>query len=183
MAKKVGRKTKDDWLQTALGVLETEGIARVTVERLARELAISKSGFYWHFKDRAHLLQHLLDYWAREYTGVVADNKLVRRLEPRQRIEQIMEMIHDYDLDKLDLPMRTWGRRDSAIQPQVDKVTEARLDFLRAAFRELGFEGDDLEMRARLFVCYHIWERTTFGELPERKRRKLQKLRLELLTK
>ncbi|MBC2710457.1 MAG: TetR/AcrR family transcriptional regulator [Desulfosarcina sp.] len=44
------------------------------MERLAKQLGISRSGFYWHFKNRQDLLQHLLDYWAREYTGVITDH-------------------------------------------------------------------------------------------------------------
>ena len=67
-ARKRKRTTKADWFEAALRVLRTEGHSSVRVERLARDLDISKSGFYWHFRDRRDLELQLLDYWAHEYT-------------------------------------------------------------------------------------------------------------------
>lgn len=176
------RKTKEDWLQIALEVLENEGVEAVSVERLARELGTSRSGFYWHFKDRAELLLRMLDYWAHEFTEVVTRNTVLRTAPPRERLRQTMEMISEYELAKLDMPIRAWAASDENAMRAVSKVIELRMSFLREAFRDLGFKGDEVEMRARLFVCYHTWERTMFGELPKRKRQRLQKLRLEMLT-
>ena len=50
--KKQPRRKKADWLGSALLILQAEGIDGVWVERLARDLNVAKSGFYWHFKDR-----------------------------------------------------------------------------------------------------------------------------------
>ena len=47
------------------------GIVRVRVERLARDLGVAKSGFYWHFRDRADLLKQMLRYWSDEFTEAV----------------------------------------------------------------------------------------------------------------
>ena len=63
------------------------------------------------------------------------------------------------------------------------QVYQNRLAYLRETFRELGFEGDELEMRTRLFVCYHAWEMSMFGDESEQKLARLQKLRIELITK
>jgi hypothetical protein len=47
---------------------------------------------------------------------------------------------------------------------------------------ELGFEGDDLEMRAMLFVCYQTWETPMFRDITENRRRELIQKRVDLLT-
>ena len=60
------RVSKDQWLAAAVTALEQGGVDAVRVERLARALDVSKSGFYWHFKDRADLLLELLEYWEEE---------------------------------------------------------------------------------------------------------------------
>ena len=57
------RRKKVDWLRAALAVFESEGIEGVRVERLARDLNVAKSGFYWHFKDRDQLYDELLGLW------------------------------------------------------------------------------------------------------------------------
>jgi len=58
----------------------------------------------------------------------------------------------------------------------VAQVYRVRLAYIREAFRELGFKGEELEMRTRLYVCYHSWEAAMFGEEPERKLARLQKI-------
>jgi hypothetical protein len=37
-------------------------------------------------------------------------------------------------------------------------VEAGRLAYIRALFAEMGFQGQDLEMRTRLFICYACGE-------------------------
>ena len=61
--KKISKRiSKAEWLEQGLEILEKEGIDAVKIERLAKELATSRSGFYWHFIDRNNLLQEILKY-------------------------------------------------------------------------------------------------------------------------
>jgi AcrR family transcriptional regulator len=175
--------SKDDWLALALEILATEGEGGIRVERLARDLNIAKSGFYWHFKDRRDLLSKLLDYWAYEYTGVVAQNQQLQRANPESRLNQAARMIRVHKLAKYDVSMRAWAEYDAMAAEAVAQVYKMRLDYIREAFRELGFKADELEMRTRLYVCYHSWEATMFGNDSDRKLSRLQKLRIKLLTR
>jgi AcrR family transcriptional regulator len=178
-----GRVSKDDWLAQALEILAAEGEGGIRIERLARDLNIAKSGFYWHFKDRRDLLSNVLDYWAYEYTGVVAQNKQLARANPESRLNQATRMIRVHKLTKYDVSMRAWAEHDEMAAEAVAQVYQMRLGYIREAFSELGFRGDELEMRARLYVCYHSWEAAMFGNDSERKLGRLQKLRLKLLTR
>lgn len=177
------RVSKAEWLQTALKLLESVGVEAIRVERIARELGISKSGFYWHFKDRNDLRAQMIDYWAHEFTEVVTANPLMREGDPRTRLEQTMHMILEHDLTRYEVPMRAWAEADSDIARRVKQVYRQRMDFLRQIFRELGFEGDELEMRTRLFVCYHTWERPMFARDSKKLLRKLIRRRVDLLSK
>jgi len=177
-----GRVRKDEWLATALDELERGGIEAVRVERLAKLLAISKSGFYWHFKDRKDLHQHLLDYWIHEFTEVVTSNPLLIRGKPIERLEKVSALIEENDLGKYDLAVRAWAQYDETAREAVGRVTESRLDFLRNIFREIGFVGEELEMRSTLFVAYHTWESATFARQSSRKRTRMRRRRLQLLT-
>ena len=73
------------------------------------------------------------------------------------------------------------------VNPLVDKVVEKvvqmRHDFTCTIFKELGFKGDELEMKARLFHCYHTWEEIIFVEDNEGRNVRLQKLRYEMFLK
>jgi AcrR family transcriptional regulator len=179
---KIKRVTKKQWLIKALDALASCGVEAVKIERLAKGLGISRSGFYWHFKNRQDLLDHLLDYWVREYTGIVTDNPEVKKNDPKKRLQTVMEMIRYKNLSKYDLAIQAWAKIDPVANRVLQKVVKVRLDFLRSIFAELGFDGDELEMRARLFVCYHSWEDTMFPDLSDKKHSKLKNLRLELFT-
>ena len=86
------RTSKAEWFETALRVLGDEGIEGVRVERLARDLGTSRSGFYWHFKDRRDLELQLLEYWAHEYTEVVSENPELMLVEPGKRIAHVADL-------------------------------------------------------------------------------------------
>jgi AcrR family transcriptional regulator len=176
------RRSKADWFRAALAALAKEGVQGVRVERLARDLGVAKSGFYWHFRDRADLLRGLLRYWAQEYTEIVSGDSQIRATHPVERIRRVMEMIVDRDLSRYDLAMRLWAAHDPMAMRAFRRVYRTRLGFLRDAFAELGFEGDELEMRTRLFVCYHSWEQISFRDSKKACRRFMDR-RLRLLTR
>ncbi len=164
---------------------DTRGRRRggIRIERLARDLNIAKSGFYWHFKDRRDLLSKVLDYWAYEYTSVVAQNPQLQRASPESRLNQAARMIRLHKLTKYDVSMRAWAEHDAMAAEAVAQVYQMRRGYIREAFSELGFKGAELEMRTRLYVCYHSWEAAMFGNDSEPKLSRLQKLRLKLLTR
>jgi AcrR family transcriptional regulator len=177
--KKPGKKrvSKAEWLALALEVLATVGVQGVRIERLAREIGIAKSGFYWHFRDRGELMQSILDYWGHEFTAVITENPEFLEGDPKQRLYQTMVMILDHDLTKYDLAIRDWAAHDAAAAKAVRLVNRMRLEFVRSIFSDLGFRGQQLEMRTRLFVCYQSWELAMFDDLSKEERRKLLRLR------
>ncbi len=183
MAGRKQRASRADWLEAALEALARDGVDGVRVERLARSLRIAKSGFYWHFRDRDDLLAQLLRFWAHEFTGVATENPELRAGEPRERLRRLAEMILDADLTRYELAFRAWAKQDPKVATEVRRVYRDRLDFVGGILAKLGFEGDDLEMRTRLFVAYHSWERVMFSKEPKRALRALIDRRIALITR
>ena len=174
------RVTREEWLSTALQLFAKTGEGGLRIEVLARTLDVSKSGFYFHFKDRDDFLQQLLAYWAHEYTEVVTKNPLLLMAPPRQRLLMISTLVFEQNLTEFDAAMYVWANKDPKIARQVRKVTNTRLAFAGKAFAELGFKGDDLEMRVRVFIAHLSGERPIFGpnkKIAERHR----ELRLKML--
>ena len=185
----VARKTvsrgvsRAEWVQAALEILNKAGVEHVTIHRLARDLGISRSGFYWHFENRDELLRVLLDFWSRELTEVITKNVDVAALDPKSRLEKAAQMVLDHDLARYELAIRHWALSDKGAARAVRSVNSIRIDFIRASFAELGFSGDDLEMRAMLFTCYTSLESPMFVEISRKQRRALIGKRVDLLTR
>jgi AcrR family transcriptional regulator len=174
--------SKKDWLEAALEMMGEGSLSDLTIEALAKRLGVAKSGFYWHFGTRSALLEDLLKYWAADLTENITENEALLSMEPKQRLRKAAEAILDNNLARHDMAVRQWARKDKEAEKVVRKVTQSRLRFAGQALRELGFEGDDLDMRAMLFVCYHTWEATMFRELSRKRRRDLIARRIDLLT-
>ncbi|TWT81369.1 transcriptional regulator BetI [Planctomycetes bacterium CA13] len=183
MNKKPERVSKTDWLKMALDALEAEGIDGVRIERLARELGVAKSGFYWHFKDRDGLLTEMLKYWSEEFTEVVAEDPSIEESSPSVRLLSIAEMIEEQDLAKYDIAMRAWAEHDTKARRAVRRVYRRRHDFVTQLFAELGFRGQDLEMRVATFVTFHTWDRCMFAPATKAKRRATRELRIKMLVR
>jgi len=92
----------------------------------------------------------------------------------------ISTLVFEQNLTEFDAAMLVWANKDPKIARQVRKVTDMRLAFAGKAFAELGFEGDDLEMRTRVFLGHLSVERQMFG--PSKKAaQRYRELRLEML--
>ena len=59
--------------KAALEVLYSEGIGKVSIVRIARDLGVTSGSFYWHFKDRSDLLRSLLDFWVQSQTEAIIE--------------------------------------------------------------------------------------------------------------
>jgi len=170
------------WLDAAAKILSSGSVSEVKIETLAKTLGISKSGFYWHFRNRDELLDCLLDFWMHEVTEVITENSEISALDPMTRLRRTAEMILDFHLVRYEIGIRQWALNNEKAAEMVALVNKRRMDFIGGALRELGFAGEDLEMRTMLFVVYHTWESPMFADIPVERRRKLIKRRLDLIT-
>lgn len=100
-----------------------------------------------------------------------------------ERLRKAMEMILEFRLVRFELAMRAWANVDPVVEKRLKQVYNQRDRFVRGLFSEMGFEGPDLEMRTRLFLCYHTWEDSMCWTSSKKARRELIPLRLELLTR
>ena len=175
--------SRDAWLEQALRVLREEGIQGVRVERLARDLNVSKGSFYWHFQDREDMRRAMLDYWAESYTGAVVDNPEFQRGDPATALRAAMKMVRELQLDEYELTIRAWADHDAMADRVVREVYSRRSEFVSGLFRRLGFRGLDAEIRTRLMLCYMSWEPNMYADETKQRRLRLLALQHEILTR
>jgi AcrR family transcriptional regulator len=161
--RKEKRVTRGEWLAKGLEIFASSGAAGLRVENLAKALDISKSGFYCHFKNKEDLLDHILGYWSREYTEIITGDHELLNVPAYDRLLVSMDKIFELNLAEYDAAMDIWSRSDTRVARTRKKVLSVRVKFFSDAFEELGFEGDELEMRARVCAVYQMAERQVFG--------------------
>jgi AcrR family transcriptional regulator len=100
------RATRADWLAAALDAIHKEGPKGLNIQALARQLNISKTSFYWHFTDKAELVDTLIDLWCHEFTEIITENVKLLDSPPRQRLAKAMEIVDKFDLGNYDSSFR-----------------------------------------------------------------------------
>lgn len=152
------RATEEVWLQAAYEVLTESGVEAVKIMPLAKRLGLTRTGFYWHFKDRDALLEAMIRHWEDKNTG-----NLVARCEAfaESICEAILNLFDcwlDDDLfdSRLDLAIRNWARNDPALQTRLDRADARRKKAMEGMFLRFGYDRADAEVRALTMIYTQI---------------------------
>ena len=143
------------WLNAAYDLLISSGIDAVKVMTLAKHTDLTRTGFYWHFKDLNAVHECLIDRWEDINTG----NLIARSNAPAQTIAEAMLNVFDcwYDATlfdaPLDLAIRNWARTDTKVKARLDAADASRINSLTKMFIRFGYEPADAEVRS-LTVIY-----------------------------
>jgi AcrR family transcriptional regulator len=176
------RLTREDWVDAAIELLTGEGIAAVTVDRIASNLTITRGSFYHHFSDREDLLRAMLDHWAHHWTFAARNRIAALGLDPSTTLLVLMKTIRSERLAAYDAPFRAWALHDSLARETVRKVDEGRLAFIQAQFEGIGFTGLEAENRARLFLHYEMAVPAMFAQPSQEREEELLMERHRFLT-
>jgi AcrR family transcriptional regulator len=152
---KAGSLTRTDWTMAATAALAAGGIDSVRVEPLARNLGTSKGSFYWHFANRAELLEAVLVRWEAEGTNNVIT--MAAGLEtPRARLMAVLKKaVVGLDLEEGDVAgvegaLRAWSAQDAAVAARVRAVDERRVAYLARELEQLGHDAGAARWRAEV---------------------------------
>jgi len=174
--------SKDQWLSRALEALQEEGASILTIDTLVKRLGVSRGSFYWHFKNRNDFVRQVVEYWSEVFTQGIAEETSRQNTSARERLFTLMEQIVSKRLNRYDLAIRAWAVNDTVAASIVKDVDEFRLSYVRSLFEEMGFVGDDLEMRTRIMVVYQTLEPSLFSVLSHKGQLRQMKLRHAFLT-
>ncbi len=153
IAKKRPALNPADWVNAAIEVLVTRSIEHVRVEPLAKRLGATKGSFYWHFKDRAALLDAVIEEWTRR--GVIEATALTQTgtATARQQLRRLLDFrsLTTARWADLEIAMWAWSRRYRPARIAALEIDRRRLEYVYGLFKELGFSHEDARARALIF--------------------------------
>ena len=153
------RTPRDRWIEAGLAALAAGGPDAVRVEALAKQLGVTKGGFYGFFADRGALLEAMLDTWERESTDEVLDRIEHEGGDPKTKIARAGLLTFSSDrLLPIDLAVRDWARRDEAVADRLRRVDNRRMGLLREMIGTFCSDPDEVEARSVLAFCLLIGE-------------------------
>jgi len=166
----------DIWIAAGLAEIARHGVDGVRVEVLAKNLGVTKGGFYRRFKDRAALLEGLLQTWSAGRIAAIAAQTSLDGTTARERLRAVIQLYSERMNTEgmaVELAIRQWARSDEAAATAVASVDAARLKNVGQLYRATGLSPDEADAQAFLFYCFIFGQSLLFLERGPRKRAQL----------
>ena len=180
------RKTlsREAWIAAAIGVLEKKGIANVKVDRLSRQLKVTRGSFYFHFRNLKDLLDSLREEWRQRNCRPFQDLLHVEFSDGLARFDAVtgVWIREDPFSPRLDLAIRDWARSSAAIAAEVTRQDDFRMSLLVDAFMAMGYDADESLIRARITYFQQIGYYATYFKEPPAERKRFRPLYTRILV-
>jgi len=164
------------WIKAGFAELAKTGVEGVRVEVLAKNLGVTKGGFYRRFRDRAALLAGMLAEWNAGRIAAIEQQASLDGESARDRLQALIRLYSERmntEAIAIELAIRQWARTDEAAAEAVASVDAARLKNVAQLYRATGLEAEEADARAFLFYCFVFGQSLLFLEQGMRKRSQL----------
>ncbi|MCE8023741.1 TetR/AcrR family transcriptional regulator [Billgrantia aerodenitrificans] len=150
--------SREAWLDAAFELLLDSGVESVRILPLAKRLKVSRTSFYWFFKDREALLDALIERWREKNT-----QGLVRQTEAyAESITEAILNVFDCWLNPelfdspLEFAMRSWALQSGEVASEIDTADEIRIEALTRMFERFDYEQLAANVRGRTIYLTQI---------------------------
>ena len=152
------RGSREGWLEAAYNLFLESGVDSVKILPLAKDLNLSRTSFYWFFKDREELLTGLLAMWRNKNTGNFVKQANAYADSLVEALLNVSDCWFDSNLfdAKFEFAVRSWSLQSAEVQREVQKADELRLNALSAVFRRFGHQELSADVRARTLYLTQI---------------------------
>jgi len=172
----VTHRNGDAWIEAGFREIARSGVEGVRVEVLAKNLGVTKGGFYRRFKDRAALLEGILQGWSAGRIAAIEQQASLEGATARDRLRALIALYSERMNTEgmaVELAIRQWARSDEAAAAAVASVDAARLKNVGHLYRATGLSPDAADAQAFLFYCFIFGQSLLFLERGPHKRAQL----------
>jgi AcrR family transcriptional regulator len=166
----------DSWIEAGFKEIARSGVEGVRVEVLAKNLGVTKGGFYRRFRDRAALLDGMLQAWRAGRVAAIEKQTSLDGASARERLKALIALYSERMNTEgmaVELAIRQWARSDEAAAAAVASVDAARLRNVGHLYRATGLAPDEADAQAFLFYCFIFGQSLLFPDRGPRKRAQL----------
>ncbi len=152
------RGSPEVWLQAASDALLESGVEAVKIQSLARRLGISRTSFYWFFRDREELLSALVARWRDKNTGGLVQQTQAYAESLAEAMLNVFDCWLDRDLfdSQFEFAIRSWALQTPEILAEVQKADQMRIEALTRMFMRFGYDEAVADVHARTTYLVQI---------------------------
>lgn len=151
-APKQERRTRDDWIRAAIEAVRQEGADGMRIDRLCRDLGVTKGSFYHHFKSRRQLVQAIADYWSQTQPSLVEAHLASLSGDANARLVALVQLFTELDIGARDHAMRAWGATETVIREAVSTADARVVTLLEGILGDMGLGKRERHDFARVLM-------------------------------
>src|SRR5947209_11089152 len=173
---RTGEVRNETWIEAGLKEIARTGVEGVRVEVLAKSLGVTKGGFYRRFRDRAALLEAMLQHWSTGRIAAIEKHTSLDGATARERLKALIALYSERMNTEgmaVELAIRQWARSDELAANAVASVDVARLKNVGHLYRATGLPAEEADAQAFLFYCFVFGQGLLVLERGPRKRAQL----------
>src|SRR3954452_4953503 len=87
---RTGEVRSESWIERGLEEIARTGVEGVRVELLAKNLGVTKGGFYRRFRDRAAVLEPMLQQWSPNRIAMIEKHTSLKGATARERLKTLI---------------------------------------------------------------------------------------------
>lgn len=150
--------SRELWLGAAYESLIQSGVDAVRIQLLGKKVNLSRTSFYWFFKDREMLLSALVELWRERNTG----NLIQQAGAYSESIAEASLNVFDCWLDQklfdsqFEFAIRSWALQSADVAAEIASADQARIAALARMFTSHGFDAVAADVRARTIYLTQI---------------------------
>lgn len=149
------RGSRELWLNAALTALIDGGVDAVKIQPLASEMGLSRTSFYWFFKDRADLLAALMDHWEALNTANLLKSASAYAATANEAVLNVIACFIDstrFD-QRLEFAIRGWALQSPEVMTRLRDNDQQRISALQTMLQRHGYDRQDAYVRTS--TLYH----------------------------
>lgn len=152
------RGSPEVWLDAAYQALVEGGVDAVKIQPLARRLNLSRTSFYWFFRDREELLRALVARWRDKNTGSIVRQTEAYAESIAEAMLNVFDCWHDPGLfdSQFEFAVRSWALQSEEILAEVRGADRVRLEALARMLRGFGHDAASADVAARTVYLVQI---------------------------
>ncbi|PWL18478.1 TetR family transcriptional regulator [Falsochrobactrum shanghaiense] len=152
------RGSAEGWLEAAYQTLLEAGIDSVKILPLAKKLNLSRTSFYWFFKDREELLSALITRWRDKNTGGIVRQSEAYAESLAEAMLNVFDCWLNRDLfdSKFEFAVRSWALQSEEILTEIMEADRERMEAIKRMFIRFGTPENSADVRARTTYLVQI---------------------------
>lgn len=147
---------KDDWIKLGYQQFSDKGISGIVIEKMAKELKVNKSSFYWHFSTKKIFIRQLIEYWKKESMSKIIE-KVNQESTPKKKFDKLLELsfLKDNNIDFVFF-LKKYAKSNKELNELIDSLDKQRIHFTENLLVKLGLAEKDARIKSSIFYKYLI---------------------------